>query len=430
MNIQSNPAVSSQLKGATEVNVPIQVPADMMVVDPKTGRMPIDDFQVQLLPKDAIITNQAEVQKLVGQIKEETLPEGMVPKVGDSPAGALVARGKGIVNSLGQMAGGIGVYSLAGWGSWGIPAAVAGQLAGIGGAVGLLMGADQLKEALDAKHFYEGLKAKGTESIPMQVPMRNEQGKLVQGVRDVPVDEIVKGARDKAIMSSISIVSSGAMIAAALGAPPLVAVGAVVLGIGSMVFGMRGALKAIGSKIAGKIKGIFHKDQATKDQATQGTAQKPQVVASASPEVAAAKEASAPAPAAMPASTAAQPAATPQAQQAPEAAPAPQAPAPLTDDQIQQMGTRVQELQAQLMADPSIAGTLQRMQELMPAAIQNPEGPEAAEYVQVEEGLKTHPSAGAPYNELVQLQAALLSDPRVQQMMLDQQVAASQAAAQ
>ncbi len=424
MNIQSNPAVPSQPKGMTEVNVPLQVPADMMVVDPKTGRMPIDDFQVQLLPKDAIITNQAEVQKLVGQVKEETLPEGMLPKVGDSPAGALVARGKGIANSLGQMAGGIGVYSLAGWGSWGIPATVAGTMAGIGGAVGLLMGADQLKEALDAKHFYEGLKAKGTDSIPMQVPMRNEQGKMVQGVRDVPVDEIVKGARDKAIMSGISIVSSGAMIAAALGAPPVVAVGAVVLGIGSMLFGMRGAFKAIGSKIAGKIKGLFHKDQASKNQAAQGTAQKPQVVASASPEVSAAKDAAAPAPAAMPASTA------PQPQAAPQAAPAAQAPPTLSDDQIQQISARVQELQAQLMADPSIAGTLQRMQELMPAAVQNPQGSEAAEYMQVEGSLKNHPSAGAPYNELVQLQAALLSDPRVQQMMFDQQVAASQASAQ
>jgi len=109
MNIQTNPAVSSQTKGMTEVNVPLQVPGDMLVVDPKTGKMPIDDFQVQLLPKDAIITNQSEVQKLVGQIKEETLPEGMLPKVGDSPAGLKVARGKNAVNSLGQMAGGIGV---------------------------------------------------------------------------------------------------------------------------------------------------------------------------------------------------------------------------------------------------------------------------------------------------------------------------------
>lgn len=420
MNIQSNPSVSSQTKGMTEVNVPLQVPGDMLVVDPKTGRMPIDDFQVQLLPHDAIITNQAEVQKLVAQVQEETLPQGMVPKVGDSPAGLKVARGKNVASSLGQMAGGIGVYSLAGWGSWGIPAAMAGQLAGIGGAVGLLTGADQLKEALDAKHFYEGLKAKGTESIPMQVPVRNEEGKMVAGVRDVPIDEIVKGARDKAIMSGISIVSSGAMIAAALGAPAVVAVGAVALGLGSMVFGMRGALKAIGGKIAEKFKNIFTKDKPAANEAGSGTPQKPQVVASSSPEVQAAKEASTPAPAAMPAT-----AATPQ--QAPAAAEA-QAPPSLSDEQIQQISARVQDLQAQLMADPSIAGTLQQMQELMPAAIQNPEGAEAVEYLKVEDGLKTHPSAGPIYSELVELQTALLSDPRVQQMMFEQQVAASQAA--
>ncbi len=420
MNIQSNPSVSSQTKGMTEVNVPLQVPGDMLVVDPKTGRMPIDDFQVQLLPHDAIITNQAEVQKLVAQVQEETLPQGMVPKVGDSPAGLKVARGKSVASSLGQMAGGIGVYSLAGWGSWGIPAAMAGQLAGIGGAVGLLTGADQLKEALDAKHFYEGLKAKGTESIPMQVPVRNEEGKMVAGVRDVPIDEIVKGARDKAIMSGISIVSSGAMIAAALGAPAVVAVGAVALGLGSMVFGMRGALKAIGGKIAEKFKNIFTKDKPAANEAGSGTPQKPQVVASSSPEVQAAKEASTPAPAAMPAT-----AATPQ--QAPAAAEA-QAPPSLSDEQIQQISARVQDLQARLMADPSIAGTLQQMQELMPAAIQNPEGAEAVEYLKVEDGLKTHPSAGPIYSELVELQTALLSDPRVQQMMFEQQVAASQAA--
>ncbi len=424
MNIQSNPAVSPQTKGMTEVNVPLQVPGDMLVVDPKTGRMPIDDFEVQLLPKDAIITNQAEVQKLVGQIKEETLPEGMLPKVGDSPAGLKVARGKSVVNGLGQMAGSVGVYSLAGWGSWGIPAAMAGQMAGIGGAIGLLTGADQLKEALDAKHFYEGLKAKGTESIPMQVPVRNEEGKMVAGVRDVPIDEIVKGARDKAIMSGISIVSSGAMIAAALGAPAVVAVGAVALGLGSMVFGMRGALKAIGGKIAVKFKNIFAKDKPAANQAASGTADQPQVVPSGSPEVKAAKEAAPPAPPAMPATAAA----PQQATAAPEAPAASQAPPSLNDEQIQQISARVQELQAQLMADPSIAGTLQQMQELMPSAIQDPEGAEAAEYLKVEEGLKTHPSAGPVYSELVELQTALLSDPRVQQMMFEQQVAASQAA--
>lgn len=424
MNIQSNPSVSSQTKGMTEVNVPLQVPGDMLVVDPKTGRMPIDDFQVQLLPHDAIITNQAEVQKLVAQVQEETLPQGMVPKVGDSPAGLKVARGKNVASSLGQMAGGIGVYSLAGWGSWGIPAAMAGQLAGIGGAVGLLTGADQLKEALDAKHFYEGLKAKGTESIPMQVPVRNEEGKMVAGVRDVPIDEIVKGARDKAIMSGISIVSSGAMIAAALGAPAVVAVGAVALGLGSMVFGMRGALKAIGGKIAEKFKNIFTKDKPAANEAGSGTPQKPQVVASGSPEVKAAKEASPPAPQAMPATAGT----VPQAPTAPEAPAAPQGLPSLNDEQIQQISARVQDLQAQLMADPSIAGTLQQMQELMPAAIQNPEGAEAVEYLKVEDGLKTHPSAGPIYSELVELQTALLSDPRVQQMMFEQQVAASQAA--
>ena len=406
MNIQNTPSVPTQPKGTTEVNVPVQVPAEMLVADPKTGRMPIDDYQVQLVPKDAVITNQAEVQKLVGQVREETLPQGMVAKVADSPAGSKVARGKAALGSLGQMAGGIGVYNLAGWGGWGLSAAVASQLCGIGGAIGLFMGADQLKEALDAKHFYEGLKARGTETIPVPVPMRDAQGKTVQGVREVPIDDVVKGARDKAIMSGITVVSSGFMITAALGAPPLVAVGAVVLGIGSMVFGMRGALKAIGGKIAEKFKNLFHRHKSPATEAP-GTAQKPQVVPSASPEVKAAKDASTPAPAAIPAST--------------------QAPAGLSDEEIQQAGARVQELQSQLMVDPQVAGTLQRMQELMPAALQNPQGPEALELQKVEQGLKEHPTAGPVYRELVELQTALVSDPRVQQMMLDQQVAANQA---
>ena len=116
MNIQSNPAVSPQVKGMTEVNVPLQVPRDMLVADPKTGRMPIDDFQVQLLPKDAVITNQLEVQKLVAQVKDETLPEGMRPKIGDSPAGRKGCPGQKAVSNVGQMAGRFGASSLAGWG--------------------------------------------------------------------------------------------------------------------------------------------------------------------------------------------------------------------------------------------------------------------------------------------------------------------------
>ncbi|MGI5844631.1 MAG: hypothetical protein ACOX9B_10695 [Candidatus Xenobium sp.] len=403
MNIQSNPAVSPQVKGMTEVNVPLQVPRDMLVADPKTGRMPIDDFQVQLLPKDAVITNQLEVQKLVAQVKDETLPEGMRPKIGDSPAGRKVARAKNAVSNVGQMAGRFGASSLAGWGIWKIPATIAGQLSGIGGAIGVLAGADQLKEALDTKHFYEGLKAKGTENVPMQGLVRNEEGKLVDGVRDVPVDEIIKGARDKAIMSGISIASSGALIAAGLGAPPFVAIGALALGTGAMLFGVRGTLKAIGGKIIEKFKDIFDKNKS----AAAGAADQPKEVPSGSPEAKGTKEAAPPA---------AHTASTPQQTAA--------VPPSLNDEQIQQASARLQELQAQLMADPSIAGTLQQMQELMPSVIQDPEGAEAAEYFKVEEGLKAHPSAGPVYSEMVELQAALLSDPRVQQMMLEQQVVA------
>lgn len=410
MNVQ-NPAPATapvpqqapKAPGMTEVNVPLQVPADMMQVDPKTGRMPIDDFQVQLLPKDAIITNQGEVQKLVAQIKDETLPEGMVPKLADSAAGSKVARGKAAIGSLGQMAGGIGVYNLAGWGSWGLSASLAGNLAGIGGAIGLLTNVDGLKDALDAKGFYQDLKAKGTTSIPMQAPVLNEEGKTVMGIREVPVDDIISGARDRAIMSSIGIASSGLMIAAALGAPPLFAIGAVVMGIGSVMFGMKGLFKALGSKIAGKVKGMFNKDD------EQPKAARPQVVPANAPEVAKAKDASAPVPE------------LPAQQQ--------QVPAGLTDEQIQESSARVAQLQAELMANPEIAGTLQKMQELMPAALQNPQGAEAQEYQKVEQGLKDHPSAGAAYTELVEVQTALLSDPRVQQMMYDQQVAAMAAQA-
>lgn len=409
MNVQNPTAPVPQAAkppAMTEVNVPLQVPADMMQVDPKTGRMPIDDFQVQLLPKDAIITNQGEVQKLVAQIKDETLPEGMVPKLADSPAGAKVARAKAAVGSLGQMAGGIGVYNLAGWGSWGLSASLAGNLAGVGGAIGLLTNVDGLKDAMDAKHFYEELKAKGTTSIPMQAPVVNEEGKTVMGIREVPVDDIISGAKDRAIMSSIGIASSGLMIAAALGAPPLFAVGAVVMGLGSVMFGMKGLFKALGSKIAGKVKGMFGKD----DEAPK--AAKPQTVPANAPEVAKAKDATAP------------------AQELPAQAAAPAQPVGLSDEQIQQASARVAQLQAELMANPEIAGTLQKMQELMPAALQNPQGAEAQEYQKVEQGLKDHPSAGAAYNELVEVQTALLSDPRVQQMMYEQQVAAMAAQGQ
>ncbi|HXE71110.1 MAG TPA: YlbF family regulator [Candidatus Nitrosotenuis sp.] len=391
--VPSNPTPPAQVPGApkmTRVNVPYDLPEEMLVADPKTGKMPIDDYQFQLLPKDAIVTNQEEVRKLVEQIRQETLPQGMKVEIADSPAGLKAAKGKQLVGQLANMAGGMSVYSLMGvGGALGklafVPVALAGPLAAVGGGVGLMTGLEQTKAALDRKHYFESLKARGVEEVPVG---QDEAG----NVRTAKVDDLISVANDAKWAGLTSTAASGLMLAAGLGAPPVVAVGAVVLGLGAALFGMRRLFVVLGKALVNKVKDAFSKGDKADSQPQIGV-QKAEKLPAGS------------APAAAPAAP------TPGASPAPSAAPEGKK---LTPEQVM---ARMQELQAQLMSDPAIAQKVAEIEQLQTQAAQDPSKvtPEMAQRFEKLQGeVMANPRAAAAIQEIQQLQAALLNDPEFQ----------------
>lgn len=249
-----------------EFTVPVRVPKEMTVPD-KDGKTPLDEYEVQLVPKDAIVTNQGEVQELVQKVKEETLPPGTRPELVDSSAGMKVGKVKTVVGQLGQMAGGFGNLQLMGSNpaAWAAPAAIAG------GAIGFVMSMDNLKKAYDSKQYYESLKAQGKQFI--QVPIQTRDGKVI--VQNVNVDDLITGSRDAIVTGWAQTVGSALMMGAGLGGGPIFAIGAMAIQIGAFLYAARHALKAVAQK-AGK----FLKDKmvAVKDRLTGKTAKDEQEI--------------------------------------------------------------------------------------------------------------------------------------------------------
>lgn len=250
------------------INVPITVSKDMVTPGPD-GKAPIQDLQVSLLPKNAVVTSREEMQKWMDETKDQILPPGTEPKIKDSKEGALLSKVGHAAMNLGKMAASFGTFTLMSPGGrlglFSILASVAAPMAAVGGALGAVLGGEQMKQALDMKGYYKNLKAKGVDMVPVPVPVRGQDGKIRNQIQNIPIDVMISGAKDAAVVGGISTLSSALMVAAGLGAPPLVAVAAVVLGVGGPLFAARHAIwrgiKAVGQKVK---KMFTHQEKETK----------------------------------------------------------------------------------------------------------------------------------------------------------------------
>jgi hypothetical protein len=244
-----------------EINVPMQIPTPL-VTPGADGTVPLQNYEPKLVPRGAIITSEAEVKSLVDTVKNQAAPPGTHPEINMSAAGNKADVAKKTVVKLANLGGSLATYSLmtTGGSFMAIPDAIAAPIAVVGGAIGTIAGLDQMKEALNLRGYYQGLKAQGVEVIPIQVPVQTKGGVEVQ-MKEVPVDDLIKGARDAAIGAGATTAASVLMTVAGLGGGPPFAIASVVLTAGGAIFQMRGQLAQVGKAVWEKIKGAFRKDE-------------------------------------------------------------------------------------------------------------------------------------------------------------------------
>ncbi|MDQ7822658.1 MAG: hypothetical protein RDV48_07695 [Candidatus Eremiobacteraeota bacterium] len=228
-----------------QLNVPVIIPKNMLVAGPD-GKKPIDGYDVQFIPKGAVVTNQQEITDLVTQVKDQALPPGTKPEIADSSAGLKVAKGKDLISRLATVGGSFGLMNLMG----SAPAAWAGPAAIAGGVAGTLAGADGVKKAFDMKGYYEGLKARGQEYIHVPVPTADGG----QEMQNVKIDDLIKIAKDNIITGGMSTLGSALTAAAGMGGGPAVAIAAMVVQLGALLFASRHALASVAKKVGNFIK--------------------------------------------------------------------------------------------------------------------------------------------------------------------------------
>lgn len=258
-----------------DINVPMRIPAALVTPDAQ-GNVPLQSYQPKLVPANAIITSQEEVQSLVETVRKQTLPAGTHPEINDSKAGARVDAAKNLVVKLAGSAGSLGAYSLlhpAGALSYlTVPATIGAPMAVVGGAIGTIAGLDQAKSALNRKGYFEDMKAQGVQTVALPQPVRTKEGIQVQMV-ELPIDKAINMARDQAIVGGMMSASSTLMTAAGLTANPALAVASIAVSVGSVLY-------ALHDKIADLAVAIWHKITGDKGEA----APPPEATAPAQPQ--------------------------------------------------------------------------------------------------------------------------------------------------
>ncbi|GEM_PF-1623513 len=257
-----------------ELNVPVTLPKEMFVPD-KEGKKQIDDYQMQLIKKDAVVTDHEEIKDLVEKVKVQTFNNGL-PEAANSTASKLMATGKAIGSQAAMMGAGFANCQLMS----SSPAGWAGPVAILGGTVGLMNAADGIKKTFDAKAYYKALQAQGKETMTLPVTMKD--GTVVE--QEVKLDDLIKGANEGLVVQGMQAVGNTLMVAAGFGAGPAAAMAGLAVQLGAMAYMSRHAVAAFLKKVGGHIKNaaISLKDKIThvkdrnsaKEQASQ--AKKPE----------------------------------------------------------------------------------------------------------------------------------------------------------
>lgn len=240
-----------------DISVPMRIPSALVTPDAQ-GNVPLQSYQPKLVPQDAIITNQLEVQNLVETVRKQALPPGTHPEIDNSKAGARVDAGKNALVKLASTAGGLGAYSLlhpAGALSYlTVPASIGAPMAIVGGAIGVIAGLDQTKNALNLKGYYEGMKAQGIQTVAVPQPVRTKEGFQMQMV-EMAIDKVIGSARDQAVVGSMMATSSTLMCAAGMTSNGPLAIASIAVSLGTVVYALHGKIADLAVAVWNKITG-------------------------------------------------------------------------------------------------------------------------------------------------------------------------------
>ena len=230
-----------------ELQVPLSISADMFIPD-ETGKLPIENYDIRLVPKNAVITSKDEISEIASNAAKEACPDGMTVKVEDSKAGKNVGISKNAISALAKGAGSLALLNLAAASG----TAIAAPVAIAAGAVGAITSLDGLKDSFNLKGYYDGLKAQGITDV--QVPVKQSDG--TETTLEVPVDKLISNAKDSIITHSLNTVVNVFTVAAGMigGPSGMLAITALALNVGAAVYCGRHAIKEFAHKAVQGIK--------------------------------------------------------------------------------------------------------------------------------------------------------------------------------
>jgi hypothetical protein len=256
------------------INVPLTVPKEALIPGPD-GKRIIDNFQVQMIPRGALVTTEDNVNEVVDNAikdyRQKILPEGRVIDYGDSAMGKKIGKGRAILELASRSAGMMANVSLMG----SAPAAWAMKLAPAAGAIGVVAGIDGLRKAYNMKAYFESKKAKGEqfEKTALTKPDGTTEVKMT------PLDDLIKGCKDAIVVGWMNTTGSALTAAAGLGGGPACAIASGVVTLGAVLYAKRHAIAAKFKKIGASIGNKFQamKNYFTGHKPAQAPAQPPTV---------------------------------------------------------------------------------------------------------------------------------------------------------
>ncbi len=241
---QAGSEQAAEQEDLVQINVPMNVPRKSLIQGPD-GTAPIQNFELQFIPKGALVITENELNKFVGNAVSETrdrlVPPGKKVELDDSPAGKNVARGLAALEKTAHSASLFANFSLMG----STPGAWAGPLAMVTGPIGVVAGLNNVRKAYNMKSYFEAKKAQGEQFE--KVSLTNKEGKAE--IQQIPLDTLIRDSKDAVVVGAMNTIGSALIAAAGLGGGPACAIASAVVTLGAFLFAKRHAMAAKAKKI-------------------------------------------------------------------------------------------------------------------------------------------------------------------------------------
>jgi len=217
-DMTSSPAVDKNVQGQpadgeapvqedmVELTVPMKVPRKSLIKG-ADGRAPIENFDLQFIPKGSMVIMENEFNNVISNVVEETreklVPPGKKVDIDDSPAGINVNRGIAALEKTAHSASLFAGFSLMG----SSPAAWAGPVAAVTGPIGVMAGLNNLRKGYNLKAYFEAKKARGEEFDTVSLKKKDVTTEL----RKIPLDDLIRDSKDAVVMGAMSTLGSALM---------------------------------------------------------------------------------------------------------------------------------------------------------------------------------------------------------------------------